>query len=251
METKEKGWGLDVTSRKVTHYYVNDKSLCGKEIKPHSVTKLHGDDFVPVLGFLCKSCQKKLNHLDSPKNTIDLSYLCGTYQLSEMPEVISKIDGAIEELKAMEMETKSDVARKMEKENLGRMQDFKRELTKILGDFYDLDDTIDDLDTILVIMEYEKCFNVKIEDDNRDWGESTTLSELIDWMHSFNPYGYVFLPKYAYESGEKVIYGENEEEYYYIGKDPFDKETHAICFRVFAMIREYKSIPLIELKPKK
>lgn len=227
MDTIEKGWGIDITSKKSTHYYVNDISLCKKSIRLKSIQKLQEDDFVPVLGFLCKSCEKKLKQSNTP-----MLNLTNEIVQAAGKEVYVKLTGE---------------AREIEK-NLSSMREFEMQLTEILGEYYVSSDKVDEVDFVLVIMAYESCFNLAIEEGNDKWNDFTTLQELIDWMHGFNPYGYLFLPSYRYESGEKVMYG--NEELYYIGKDPFDKKTRAICLKVFEMIREFKSVPLNELKPK-
>ena len=59
---QEKGWGLDVTSKKVNHYYINGFSACGKQVKLFHVDNLvESTTWTPILGYNCTKCTKIIN----------------------------------------------------------------------------------------------------------------------------------------------------------------------------------------------
>lgn len=61
MRQNEKGWSINITSKKATHYYKNGVSLCGKAQLQFFMDKLDDDiNYSQVLGSVCSLCYKKL-----------------------------------------------------------------------------------------------------------------------------------------------------------------------------------------------
>lgn len=58
----EYGWGLDITSKGVNHYYdIDGRSKCGKKIRLFHITHLIKDTkWTPILGYNCVKCTKLL-----------------------------------------------------------------------------------------------------------------------------------------------------------------------------------------------